>query len=194
MICAAAPATLRIARLAEADSQVGRPALRIVRPGCSIRDPGRWVCAFRRDGSHAALADAGGSVPVVGGQVGQYTLVLGPGWAEPRRVVEELPTLELRPGPAQVPRSHPRAGDAGRRRAQPDQLIVHRFSMLFSASETANSSDAANPGCFCSSNLRTYSRFSIGCLADFMDIPSPPIRGPPRNERGSPCRPRRGCP
>jgi len=41
--------------------------------------------------------------------------------------------------------------------------------MLVSASDTANSSDAANPGCFCSSNLRTYSTFSIACLADFMD-------------------------
>jgi len=40
-------------------------------------------------------------------------LVLGPGSAEPRRVVEALPTPELRPGPAQVPRSHPQAGDAG---------------------------------------------------------------------------------
>jgi hypothetical protein len=47
---------LAIARLAEADSQVRRPALRIVLPGCSIRDQGRWVCAFRRDGSPAALA------------------------------------------------------------------------------------------------------------------------------------------
>jgi len=46
MICAAASATLRIARLARADSQVGLPALRIVLPGCSIRDPGRWVCRF----------------------------------------------------------------------------------------------------------------------------------------------------
>lgn len=101
MICAAAPATSRIARLAEADSQVRRPALRIVLPGCSIRDQGRWVCAFRRDGSPAALADAGGSAP---------------------------------------------------RRRRP------------------------------------------GRSADFMDIPSPPIRGPPRNERGSHCRPRRGCP
>jgi hypothetical protein len=92
---------LAIARLAEADSQVRRPALRIVLPGCSIRDQGRWVCAFRRDGSPAALVDAGGSAP---------------------------------------------------RRRRP------------------------------------------GCSADFMDIPSPPIRGPPRNERGSHCRPRRGCP
>jgi len=69
---------LAIARLAEADSQVRRPALRIVLPDCSIRDQGRWVCAFRRDGSPAALADAGGSAPVVGGPVARRTSWISP--------------------------------------------------------------------------------------------------------------------
>jgi hypothetical protein len=36
-----------------------------------------------------------------------------------------LPVPELRPGRAQAPRSHPRAGDAGRRRAQPDQCAAY---------------------------------------------------------------------
>jgi hypothetical protein len=44
---------------------------------------------------------------------------------------------------------------------------------LVSTSDAANSKQAANPGCFCSSNLRTYSMFSIACLIDFIDISSP---------------------
>lgn len=34
---------------------------------------------------------------------------------------------------------------------------------------------AANLGCFCSSNLRTYSMFFIACLIDFIDISGPII-------------------
>src|SRR5262245_47634040 len=101
-----------------------------------------------------------------------YSLVLGPGSAEPRRVVEALPTPEPRPGPAQVPRSHPQAGDGGPTpRTAGISSSSTGFSMLASASETAHSSDAANLGCFCSSNLRTYSTFSIAWLADFMKSP-----------------------
>jgi hypothetical protein len=44
---------------------------------------------------------------------------------------------------------------------------------LVSTSDAANSKYAANPGCFCSSNLRTYSIFSISCLVDFIDISNP---------------------
>jgi hypothetical protein len=39
-----------------------------------------------------------------------------------------------------------------------------------SSFDTANSSDAANPGCFRPSSLRTYSMFSIPCLAVFIAI------------------------
>ena len=39
-----------------------------------------------------------------------------------------------------------------------------------SADATANSSDAANPGCFCPSSLRTYSMFSIARTAVFIAI------------------------
>jgi len=36
--------------------------------------------------------------------------------------------------------------------------------------DTANSTDAANPACFSSSSLRTYSRFAIACLAVFIAV------------------------
>ena len=39
-----------------------------------------------------------------------------------------------------------------------------------SADATANSSDAANTGCFCPSSLRTYSMFSIARTAVFIAI------------------------
>ena len=39
---------------------------------------------------------------------------------------------------------------------------------FLSSCDAANSSDAANPGCFRPSSLRTYSMFSIACLAVFI--------------------------
>jgi hypothetical protein len=36
--------------------------------------------------------------------------------------------------------------------------------------DTANSTDAANPACFSSSSLRTYSMFSVACLAVFIAV------------------------
>ena len=132
MICAAAPATLRIARLAEADSQVRRPALRIVLPGCSIRDQGRWVCAFRRDGSPAALADAGGSAPVVGGPVARRTSWISPvhrsevhlEMKEDRTVARDADVRGQRELAASSSRPSPDGGDRDSRHlAEPDQII-----------------------------------------------------------------------
>jgi hypothetical protein len=41
---------------------------------------------------------------------------------------------------------------------------------FLSSRDAASSSDAANPGCFCPSSLRTYSMFSIACLTVFIAI------------------------
>jgi hypothetical protein len=41
---------------------------------------------------------------------------------------------------------------------------------LLSSCAAASSSDAANPGCFRRSSLRTYSMFSVSCLTVFIAI------------------------
>jgi hypothetical protein len=41
---------------------------------------------------------------------------------------------------------------------------------FLSSCAAASSTDAANPGCFCRSSLRTYSMFSIACLTVFIGI------------------------
>jgi len=123
---------LAIARLAEADSQVRRPALRIVLPGCSIRDQGRWVCAFRRDGSPAALADAGGSAPFVGGPVARRTSWISPvhrsevhlEMKEDRTVARDEDVRGQRELAASSSRPSPDGGDRDSRHlAEPDQII-----------------------------------------------------------------------
>lgn len=46
---------------------------------------------------------------------------------------------------------------------------------FLSSCDAASSSEAANPGCFCLSSLRTYSMFSIACSTVFITIANFPM-------------------
>jgi hypothetical protein len=61
----------------------------------------------------------------------------------------------------------PAAGQRASRRFCGAMPGVRSF---LSSCAAASSSDAANPGCFCRSSLRTYSMFSIACSTVFIAI------------------------